>query len=210
MNIKNLVGPLISIASVVGLLSGCAQMAMRPDASSATAANETGFEYRIGAGDRLSVFVWRNPDLSVQAIPVRPDGKISSPLVEDMQAAGRTPAALAQEIEKVLSNYVKEPVVTVTVTDFMGASSDQVRVTGEVRTPKSFPYRQDMTLLDVLIDVGGFTDFASGNRSTLVRSVGGKQQAFRVRLDDLLKDGDITANMALQPGDVIIVPESIL
>ena len=201
-------------AAIVGIVvaaAGCDHLPFGAAASAVPAAEQSGtYEYRIGQGDKLNIYVWRNPDLSVVAVPVRPDGKVSSPLVQEIQAAGKTPQELAKEIEQALSAYVKDPVVTVTVMEFIGAVGENVRVSGEVKTPQALPYRRNMTLLDVMIAAGGFTEFAAGNRSTLVRNAGGKQQAYRVRLEDLLKDGDITANMELQPGDVIIVPESIL
>jgi polysaccharide export outer membrane protein len=154
--------------------------------------------------------VWRNPDLSVSGVPVRPDGKVSTPLVQEIVAAGKTPKELAAEIEAGLSNYIKEPLVTVTVMQFQGAVGDFVRVAGQVTTPQTIAYRRDMTVLDLVIAAGGMTEFAAGNRSTLVRTVGGKQQAYRVRLADLVEDGDISANMPMQPGDILIVPETML
>ncbi len=163
--------------------------------------------YLIGPGDSLSIFVWRNPDLSM-SVPVRPDGRITMPLVEDLQASGKTPSQLARDIERVLAKYVKDPLVTVIVTGFVGPYSQQVRVVGEATQPQALPYREHMTVLDVMIAVGGLTEFAAGNRARLIRVVDGKQQVIRLRLDDLLKDGDITANVPLLPGDTLIIPES--
>lgn len=165
-------------------------------------------EYLIGPGDMLNVFVWRNPEISV-TVPVRPDGRISTPLVEDMLAVGKSPSQLARDIEKSLSDYIRGPVVTVIVTQFVGPSTEQIRVIGQAGTPRGLPYRQSLTLLDVIIEVGGLTDFASGNKSRLIRRAGGQQQVFRVRLDDLVKKGDISANMEMQPGDILIIPESL-
>jgi polysaccharide biosynthesis/export protein len=163
--------------------------------------------YLIGSGDVLSVFVWQNPDLSVTA-PVRPDGRISLPLLQDVDAAQKTPAELARDIEQGLSKYIRDPLVTVIVTEFVGAYSQQVRVIGEAAEPKAIPYRTDMSILDVMIAVGGLTQFAAGNRAALVRNVDGKQQTFAVRLDDLLRDGDMSANVPVLPGDVLVIPES--
>jgi len=163
--------------------------------------------YLIGPGDSLNIFVWRNPDLST-SVPVRPDGRITIPLVEDLQASGKTPSQLARDIEKVLSRYVKDPLVTVMVTGFVGPYSQQIRVVGEAAKPQALPYRDRMTLLDVMIAVGGLTEFAAGNRARLVRIVDGQQQILELRLDDLLKDGDISANIPMRPGDTLIIPES--
>lgn len=165
------------------------------------------YEYIVGPGDNLNIFVWRNPELS-QSVPVRPDGKISVPLVEDLVAAGKTSTQLAREIEDVLSTYIKEPLVTVLVSGFQGVYGTQIRVLGEASEPTALPYRDDMSLLDVMIAVGGLTEFADGNKARLVRVVEGKQQQAIVRLEDLIKDGDISANVPLAPGDVIIIPEA--
>jgi polysaccharide export outer membrane protein len=163
--------------------------------------------YLIGPGDNLKVFVWRNPDLSA-TVPVRPDGKITTPLVEDVVASGKTPTQLARELEQRLALYVKNPVVTVTVVGFVGRYSEQVRVLGEVAKPQSLSYRGNMTLLDVLIAVGGLTQFADGNKARIVRTEDGKQSQFTVRVDDLVKEGDISANVKMMPGDILIIPES--
>ncbi len=163
--------------------------------------------YLIGPGDSLSIFVWRNPDLST-SVPVRPDGRITIPLVEDLPASGKTPSQLARDIERELAKYVKDPMVTVMVTGFVGPYSQQVRVVGEAARPQALPYRANMTVLDVMIAVGGLTEFAAGNRARLVRTVEGRQEVIELRLDDLLKDGDISANVAMMPGDTLIIPES--
>ncbi len=165
------------------------------------------YEYIIGPGDNLNIFVWRNPELS-QSVAVRPDGKLSVPLVEDLSASGKTSTELAREIETVLATYIKEPLVTVIVGGFQGVYSTQVRVVGEAAEPTALPYRDDMTALDVMIAVGGLTEFADGNQSRIVRSVGGKQVQSVVRLEDLVKDGDISANVPIAPGDIIIIPEA--
>lgn len=167
------------------------------------------YNYTIGPGDRLDIFVWRNPDVSVTNIPVRPDGRISSPLVEDIVAIGKTPTELASNIKEVLSKVIKDPVVTVTVVNFVGGYDQQIRVVGEATTPSALPYRSNMTLLDVMIDVGGLTEFAAGNKASIVRNTDGKQSQFKVRLEDLLKGGDISANVKVYPGDIIVIPESL-
>ncbi|MEJ2345796.1 MAG: polysaccharide export protein [Gammaproteobacteria bacterium] len=163
--------------------------------------------YLIGPGDQVDVFVWGNPDLSA-TVPVRPDGMITTPLVEDVPASGKTPTELARVMEKRLAKYIRNPVVTVIVTGFVGLYSEQIRVVGEAAKPQSLPFKKDMTLLDVMIAVGGLTDYAAGNSATLIRTVDGKRKQYRVRLDDLLKDGDITANVNMMPGDIVIIPEA--
>lgn len=165
-------------------------------------------EYQIGPGDTLQIYVWRNPDISV-TIPVRPDGYISTPLVEDIKAINKTPAQLARDIEKRLSKYIRDPVVTVIVTNFVGTYNKQVRVIGEATRPQALPYRENMTLLDVMIAVGGLTDFASGNSAKLIRKIGNKTIEISLRLKDLLQDGDISANKRVLPGDILIIPQSI-
>jgi polysaccharide export outer membrane protein len=163
--------------------------------------------YLVGPGDTLNVVVWRSPELSM-SVPVRPDGKITTPLVEDLQASGKTTTQIAREIEQVLTRYVQSPVVTVMVTNFAGPYSQQVRVIGEVTRAQALAYREKMTVLDVMIAVGGLTDFAAGNRASVLRSEGGKSQQFGVRLHDLLRGGDLSANVEMRPGDVLVIPQS--
>ena len=188
--------------------AGCASTPSLPPApSKATAAAGTpAYSYVIGPGDTLAVNVWRHPELSV-TVPVRPDGKVTLPLVEDMPASGRSPTDLGKDIEDRLRKYVREPSVTVQVTNFVGNSGEQVRVVGQAAKPAAIPYKQGMTLLDVMIQVGGITEFASGNRAVLIRQTEGNRQ-YSIRLRDLLKGGDVTANVELQPGDVIMIPQS--
>jgi polysaccharide export outer membrane protein len=164
------------------------------------------YRYLIGPLDTLSIIVWRNPELSM-SVTVRPDGNISTPLVEDLRAMDRNPSDLARDIEKVLSKYTRDPVVTVVVTGFQGPVSEQIRVIGEATKPQAIPYRQSMTLLDVLIQVGGLTDFADGNAAVLVRGRE-KGATYGVRLKDLVKRGDVSANVDVRPGDVLIIPQS--
>ena len=163
--------------------------------------------YQIGPGDALSIFVWRNPELSM-SVAVRPDGMVSMPLVQDVPASGVTPADLAREIERRLAKYVTEPIVTVIPTRFVGPFSYQIRVVGEATAPRALPYREHMTLLDAMIETGGLTKYAAGNRATLVRTINGTQESYQVYLDSLIKQGDIAANVALLPGDIIIIPQS--
>ncbi|MFT4582926.1 MAG: polysaccharide export outer membrane protein [Gammaproteobacteria bacterium] len=165
------------------------------------------YNYIIGPGDNLTIFVWRNPELST-SVPVRPDGKFSTPLVEDLVASGKTPSALSREIEVVLGDYIRDPLVTVTVGGFRGEFYEQVRVVGEAAQPLSIPFVKNMTVLDLMVQVGGLTEFAAGNRATIVRTAGSGQQQYRVRLNDLIKDGDISANVDMQPGDILIIPEA--
>lgn len=164
-------------------------------------------EYLIGPGDQLSIFVWRNPDLSM-SLPVRPDGKISMPLVEDMQAVGKSPTQLSRDIETVLATYVKSPKVNIIVTGFVGVFSEQIRVVGKAAEPRALSYRREMTLLDVMIEVGGLAEGAAGNRAKVIRSYGGQQREIKVRINDLLDKGKISANLKMLPGDVLIIPES--
>jgi len=166
------------------------------------------YEYLIGPGDILNIFVWRNPDVSAEEVPVRPDGKISTPLVEELVASGKTAKQLAKEIEDALATYIQDPLVTVTVVSFVGGYEEQVRVVGQAVTPAALPYRKNMSLLDVVISVGGLTEFADGNRSKLIRKVGNTQRELAVRLEDLVEDGDMTANIQMYPGDVLIIPEA--
>jgi polysaccharide export outer membrane protein len=164
------------------------------------------YRYLIGTGDSVNVIVWRNPELSM-TVPVRPDGRLTMPLVEDLPALGRSPTELARDIEKALAKFVRDPVVTVIVTGASGPFSEQIRIIGEATRPQALPYRQDMTMLDVMIAVGGLTDFADGNRTVLVRGAD-KGKMYTVRLNDLIKRGDISVNVDVKPGDVLIIPQS--
>ncbi len=195
-------------AAIIGLgliVSACASNPDVPEAAAGAASDAP--QYIIGPGDKLQIFVWRNPELSI-TVPVRPDGRISVPLIEDLQAASKTPTALARDIEGILKQFVQDPIVTVIVTDFKGPFDQQIRVVGETVEPRAIPYRQNMTVLDVMIEVGGLTEFADGNRAVIVRSNGEKQQSYRVRLDDLIRDGDVSANVRMLPGDVLIIPQA--
>lgn len=193
----------IVAALVATLLTACSFNRYPAAPVSAATAD---YRYLIGPLDTVNIIVWRNPELSL-SVPVRPDGKISTPLVEDLQAIGRNPSELARDIERALGKYTRDPVVTVVVTTFQGLSSEQIRIVGEAARPQAIPYRQNMTLLDVMIQVGGLTDFADGNSAVLVRGKeSGKQ--YGVRLKDLIRRGDISANVDVRPGDVLIIPQS--
>ena len=192
--------------AAAAILAGCAAKGGSTALEGTTTDGSTP-DYIIGPGDSVNVFVWGNPDLSA-TVPVRPDGKITTPLVEDVQASGKTPTELAREMEERLGTYIKNPVATVIVTSFIGRFSEQIRVVGQAAQPQSLPYREHLTLLDVMISVGGLTEFASGNSASLVRTEDGTQKQYRVRIDDLLNDGDISANVAMRPGDIVIIPEA--
>ena len=174
---------------------------------SSAASSQLSNDYRIGPGDQLSIFVWQNPDLSV-IVPVRPDGKISTPLVEDMVAAGKTPTELGLDIEVVLAEFIRAPEVTVIVQSFVGTFDGRIRVVGQAAQPRAIPYAEGMTVLDVMIEVGGLTEFASGNRASVIRGSGASALEIRVRLDDLLNEGDISQNIAMRPGDIVLIPGS--
>jgi polysaccharide export outer membrane protein len=194
------------LAAAVLSTAGCGgapELPPAPPASSLPSA-----EYRIGPGDSLNIFVWRNPELTV-TVPVRPDGRVSIPLVEDVVAIGKTPTSLAREYEQRLGKYIREPLVTVIVSGFVGPIPDQVRIIGEASQPRSLPFRADMTVLDAIIAVGGLTRYAAGNDSLIVRTVNGVQTTYAVHLRDLIRDGDITSNVALQPGDILIIPQRL-
>ena len=194
------------LASVlVAGLTACATGPALPPAPAMAAVQD--YTYVIGAGDSVNIIVWRNPELSM-SVPVRPDGKIAAPLVEEVVAQGKIPTELARDIEKQLSKYVRDPVVTVLVTGFVGPYSEQVRVVGEAARPQFLSYKTGMTILDVMIAVGGLTDFADGNKASILRTSEGSKH-YSVRLKDLIKRGDISANVEMKPGDILIVPQSL-
>ena len=195
----------ICFCIVFSWLSGCAQQG-NPFAP-ARADSAAAAEYLVGPGDVLNIVVWRNPEVST-SVPVRPDGKFTTPLVEDIHASGKTTTQLARDIEKALSKYIQDPIVSVIVTSFAGPFSEQIRVVGQAAKPQALPYKEKMTLLDVIIAVGGLTEFANGNGASVLRAVNGKSRQFSVRLEDLIKEGDISANIEMRPGDVLVIPES--
>jgi polysaccharide biosynthesis/export protein len=199
-------GALAAILICVPILFSCSN-APPPKTQLADSATDQAGEYIIGPGDVLRIFVWENPDLTV-TVPVRPDGRISVPLLQDVEAAQKTPPQLAKEIKTGLSEFIKQPEVTVIVTEFVGPYSEQVRVVGEAVKPQAIPYRARMSLLDVMIAAGGLTQFAAGNRALIVRRVGNHTEQLPVRLDNLLKDGDISANVQMRAGDILVIPQS--
>ena len=192
----------LALMVMVSVLASCATK--YPPAPAA--ATSPDYRYVIGPLDTVNVIVWRNPELSM-AVPVRPDGRISTPLVEDTPALGRNPTELARDLERALAKYIRDPVVTVIVTSFVGPSNEQIRIVGEAAKPQAVAFRQNMTLLDVIIVAGGLTDFADGNNAVLVRGSEQNKQ-YNVRLGDLVRRGDISANVDVRPGDVLIIPQS--
>jgi polysaccharide export outer membrane protein len=207
-NTSRLCGTIVAIA-VAGLaLAGCASSPELSSTGGERANEPRSGEYIIGPGDSLQVFVWGHEDLTT-TVQVRPDGQISTPLVEDMIAAGKSPTALARDVETVLEGFVRSPTVTVIVQSFVGEYDRQVRVVGQAAEPQALPYRSGMTLLDVMIEVGGLSEFASGNRAKVVRNNGGEEAEIKVRIDDLLNEGDMSQNIKIMPGDILVIPESI-
>ena len=196
------IGRLLATLSA-SLVAACATPSYPPAPVTASSAD---YNYLIGPGDVLNIIVWRNPELSM-TVPVRPDGKLTTPLVDELVAQGKNSVEVARDIEKLLGKYVRDPVVTVVVTSFVGPYSEQIRVVGEAAKPQSLPYRQKMTLLDVMIAVGGLTDFAAGNSATILRGGAGGTQ-YSVRLQDLIRRGDVSANVEMKPGDILIIPQS--
>ena len=203
---SNKTNAVLLLATTWGLLTACA-------GADYTATNlpeevaERPLEYTIGPGDSLQIFVWDHEDLST-TVQVRPDGRISTPLVEDLQAAGKTSSGLARDIERVLSEYVRSPVVTVVMQSFAGAPQQQVRVVGQAVQPRALQYKQGMTVLDVMIEVGGLSEFAAGNDSKIIRKIDDRTIEIAVRIEDLLNEGAIDQNVRMLPGDVLIIPES--
>jgi polysaccharide export outer membrane protein len=195
---------LASLAAVVAaiLMTACATTSYPPAPASVS---DVDYNYHIGPSDIVNIIVWRNPELSM-TVAVRPDGRITTPLIDDLEALGKTPTELERDMEKALVKYIRDPVVTVVVTNFAGPATEQVRVIGEAAKPQILPYKKDMTVLDVMIAVGGLTDFADGNAARIYRVGDGK--LYTVRLRDLVKRGDITANVGMRPGDVLIIPQS--
>jgi len=189
-----------------GFLAACASNTGKFPAAP-SAASTQGYSYIIGPGDNLNIIVWRNPELSM-SVPVRPDGKFSTPLIDELTVQGKNSVEISREIEKQLSKYVRDPVVTVVVTTFVGPYDQQIRVVGEAAKPQVLAYKQNMTVLDVMIAVGGLTDFAAGNEATILRKADGDKQ-YSVRLKDLIKRGDISANVEMKPGDILIIPQSL-
>jgi len=201
--------PRLACVVALVLLAGCAGK-HPPVTEPATAADGAAAKpdvYVIGPGDQLNIFVYDSPQLSM-GVPVRPDGRISTPLVTEMMAAGKTPSQLAHDLTERLKEFIKEPNVTVIVSGFVGPLNRQIRVIGEAADPQAVPYRDHITVLDLMIMTKGLTHYAAGNRAVIVRRIGDKQETIHVRLSDLLKDGDISQNVELQPGDTLIIPQT--
>lgn len=201
-SIHKVAAAIVLAAAVLLGITGCAST--HPPAPASAGGGE--YNYVVGPGDVVNIIVWRNPELSM-SVPVRPDGKITAPLIEDIDVSGKDASTIARVMEKALEKYIRDPVVTVVVTNFIGPYSEQIRIVGEAAKPQVLSYRQKMTLLDVMIAVGGVTDFADGNRATILRTAEGNKQ-YGVRLKDLLKRGDVSANVEMRPGDVVIIPQS--
>ncbi|MGF1685673.1 polysaccharide export protein [Photobacterium japonica] len=197
--------------ALVMAMSGCSSndLPLLPSATpqSSLTKNINDYKYLIGPGDSLSIFVWGNPEISGSYM-VRPDGMISTSLVDDLPASGRTPTDLARSLEAQLAEYVRDPIVSVMISGFVGPYSEQVRVIGEASSPQAINYRENMTLLDVMVEVGGLTEYADGNDARLIRVINGQQKQFNLKMADLVRDGDIYANIDILPGDIIIIPEA--
>ena len=191
------------------LMASCSTNSLLPEATTRPSLTTSidDYKYLIGPGDSVNIFVWRNPEVS-GSFTVRPDGMITTSLVEDLPVSGKTPTALARDVEKELSKYIRDPIVTVSIGGFSGPYSEQVRVIGEATSPRAITYKEDMSLLDLMVAVGGITDFANGDGSKLIRVVNGKQQEFLVHIDRVIKEGDISANVDILPGDILIIPEA--
>lgn len=196
----------VGVVLAVVAVAGCSSTPTYPPAPAQTGSYD--WSYLVGPGDSVNVFVWRNPEVS-GSFPVRPDGKMTMNLVEDLQASGKTPSQLARDIEKALAKYIQEPIVTVIVGGGTGPFDQQIRVVGEAAQPQALNYREKMSLIDLMIAVGGLTEFAAGNKAYILRTIDGTQHRLGVRLEDLLRGGDVSANVDLRPGDVLVVPESL-
>lgn len=207
-NINSII-KLFSLIIFTLFINGCSNKSTLPTATlhPASTTDIASYKYLIGPGDSLRIFVWQYPEVS-GTFKVRPDGMITTSLVEDIPVSGKTPTELAREVENILATYLRDPIVTVTVKGFVGPFSEQIRIIGEAAKPKSINYTENMTLLDVMIDVGGLTEFANGNRANLIRIESGEQKQYQIFIDDLLKNGDIDANVDILPGDIIIIPET--
>ena len=193
-----------ALLAVAVVFTGCAFNAAKYPAAPVAAATAD-YNYIVGPGDTLNITVWRNPELSM-SVPVRPDGKVVTPLVDELVAQGKTSTEIARDVERALGKFVRDPIVTVIVTGFVGPYSEQIRVVGEAAKPQALPYKQKMTLLDVMIAVGGLTDFADGNSASILRASDGEKQ-YTVRIKDLIKRGDMSANVEMKPGDILIIPQ---
>ena len=194
----------MALVAIALMVTGCAFNSPKYPPAPAAAATPD-YNYIVGAGDSLNIIVWRNPELSM-TVPVRPDGKVATPLVDEIVAQGKTAVQIARDVELALAKFVRDPIVTVIVTGFIGPYSEQIRVVGEASKPQFLAYKQKMTLLDVMIQVGGLTDFADGNSASILRVSEGDKQ-YTVRIKDLIKRGDMSANVEMKPGDILIIPQ---
>ena len=197
--------PFLMAAILFVLLIGCSSTKQVPQNQRDL---EPNIDYVIGPGDEMEIFVWGNQELTIGQIKVRPDGKITTRLVENLDASGKTPSELARDIEDAYGQYVKHPVVSVIIDNFVGLPSQQIRVVGEASKPLIIPYTKHMTLLDLMIQAGGLTEFAAGNKAILIRITDEGRKSFSLRIEDLLEDGDISANLTMHPGDIVMIPES--
>ncbi|WP_213999906.1 XrtA/PEP-CTERM system exopolysaccharide export protein [Arsukibacterium sp.] len=206
---NRLLAALVVVLVSLSTITACSSSRQLPRATvqESLTTSVSNYQYLVGPNDSLSIFVWRNPELSGSFI-VRPDGKISTSLVEDVPVSGKTPTQVARDMEQILGKYIRDPVVTVSVSNFVGPYSEQVRVIGEATNPQAVSYREYMTVLDLMIAVGGLTEFADGNGAKLVRTSSGGQVTYDLRLDDLIRDGNISANVDILPGDIVIIPEA--
>lgn len=206
---NRLLAALVMVLVILSSITACSSNRQLPRATvqESLTTSVSNYQYLVGPNDSLTIFVWRNPELSGSFI-VRPDGKISTSLVEDVPVSGKTPTQIARDMEQILGKYIRDPVVTVSVTNFVGPYSEQVRVIGEATNPQAISYREYMTVLDLMIAVGGLTDYADGNGAKLVRTSSGGQVTYSLRLDDLIRDGNISANVDILPGDIVIIPEA--
>ena len=197
----------VFVIATSALISGCSNPLPTATTRASLTTDVNDYQYLIGPGDQLAIFVWRNPEISGN-FTVRPDGKVTTSLVEDIEVSGRTPTMLARQLEEQLSIFINNPRVTVSVSRFNGPFSEQVRVIGEALRPTAVNYTEHMTLLDLMIEVGGLTEFANGNNAKLVRVINNEQITFDIEIENLIKDGDISQNVDILPGDVIIIPEA--
>lgn len=211
MSLKRKTSLCLALVSSAAIIQGCSNPVYEELSTAKPIAPSTSipadYNYLIGPGDSLDIFVWRNPEVST-SVTVRPDGMINAPLVEDLSVSDKTPTEVAREVEKALSVYIKDPIVTVTIGGFVGPYHEQIRVIGQASEPQGLPYSEDMTLLDLIIAVGGLTEFADGNKAILARIVNGEQKQYTIRLEDLVQGGDLSANVDILPGDIIIIPEA--
>jgi len=205
LNLNGWIRRFLLLVSMSVMFVGCANFSAPKYPPAPVLAATADYNYIVGPGDNLNIIVWRNPELSM-AVPVRPDGKVTTPLVDELVAQGKTSTQIAREVEKALAKFVRDPIVTVLVTGFVGPYSEQIRVVGEAAKPQALPYKQKMTLLDVMIAVGGLTDFADGNSASILRAADGDKQ-YTVRIRDLIRRGDMSANVEMKPGDILIIPQ---